>query len=221
MSETKERARTVVKEVPNAVLYSDGTILLKNVRASHPHLFEPQPNKNDKGEITGHSYSVVALMPKATHDEAKKLCVKAINDLLREHNKGEKIPANRKFVKDGDPTDDDDVGKPENEGCWIVNTREAKAPILLGKGRDPATGRRKRLAPRDKDLIYGGCYVHVLIRPWFQNNAYGKRVNAGVSAVQFLRDGEPFGTGRITDDDVDDTFEGDDEEAEEDDVDDL
>jgi len=46
----------------------------------------------------------------------------------------------------------------------------------------------------------------VLVRPWFQDNKFGKRINAGLSAVQFLRDDTAFGEGRITEDQIDDTF---------------
>ena len=57
-------------------------------------------------------------------------------------------------------------------------------------------------------MIYAGCWVNILIRPWWQNSAkWGKRVNAGLTAVQFVRDDEPFGQGRITSEDVDETFD--------------
>lgn len=209
MSEVKER-RTVLEEVPNARLYSDGTILLKMVRLSYPHLFKPQENTDDNGNVTT-SYSVTGLMPKKTHDEAKKLVVKEINRILKENNKGEKLPANRKFFKDGDPKDEDDVSNPESAGMWIVTARDRKKrPILLSNVKDPETGKAKRLkpgVPEDEDLLYGGCWVDILIRLWWQSNKYGKRVNAGVVAVQFRKHDEAFGGGRITDAELDDIFD--------------
>jgi hypothetical protein len=221
MSETKEK-RTIVETVPNAVRYSDGTILLKNVRLSYPWLFQPQANKAKDGTVT-YSYSVTGLMPKATHDEAKKMCVRVINSLLKEHNKGEKIPSDKKFCRDGDPKDEDDAGKPENAGMWVVATREQKKPTLLDKYKDPKTGKARRLTDKDKDMLYGGCWGNILIRPWYQDNEYGKRVNAGISVVQFVKDDAPFGSGRITDDDIDDTFEaeGSEASADDEDIDDL
>jgi hypothetical protein len=60
----------------------------------------------------------------------------------------------------------------------------------------------------DDDVIYAGCWVHILIRPWWQDSAeWGKRVNAGLTAIQFCRDDEPFGESRITPEDVDNTFD--------------
>lgn len=228
MSQTAEKPAEVVEEVPNAVRYSDGTIMLKNVRASYPHVLKAQPTKDKDGNITGYSYSIKALLPKETHEEAKKLLVREINKLLKESNKGEKLPADKKFLRDGDPKDEDDVGKPEEAGCWTVSARESKRPIVIDSRKDPKTGRPRRLDPtddRDNERIYGGCYVNVMIRPWFQNNTNGKRVNAGLSVVQFKKDGEPFGTGRISDDTVDSRFasevEDEDGEADDDSYDDL
>lgn len=219
MSETKTK-RTIVETVPNAVRYSDGTILLKGVRLSYPWLFKAQANKRDDGTIT-HSYSVTALMPKATHEAAKQMCVRAVNGLLKEHNKGQKIPSDKKFIRDGDPKDEDDAGKPENAGMWVVATRETKKPILRDRKKDPETGKARRLTDADSELIYGGCWGNVLIRPWYQDNKYGKRVNAGLSAVQFLKDDEPFGSGRISQDDVDETFDADEGEDADADIEDL
>jgi hypothetical protein len=221
MSETKER-RTVVETVPNAVRYSDGTILLKMVRASYPHLLVPQENENDDGKITK-TYSIKALLPKTTHDEAKKMLVRVVNQILKENNKGQKIPADKKFIRDGDPKDEEDVGKPDEEGCWVVSARETKRPIVISNKKDPKTGKARRLDPEDQDdidMIYGGCWVNVLIRPWWQSNKYGKRVNAGLSVVQFKKNDEPFGTGRIRDEDVDDMLEDELEDADTDEADD-
>jgi len=40
---------------------------------------------------------------------------------------------------------------------------------------------------------YAGCYVNMSIRLWAQDNQFGKRVNAQLRAVQFVKDGEAFG----------------------------
>ncbi len=32
-----------------------------------------------------------------------------------------------------------------------------------------------------------------MIRLWYQDNHYGKRINASLRNVQFVKDGEPFG----------------------------
>lgn len=218
-----EQKNEVVETVENASRYSDGLILLKNVRASYPHVLKPAKFKGSDPDAPG-SYSIKVLLPKATHEEARKLLQRAITRILKESNKGEAIGRDRRFLQDGDPSEGD-IGNPEERGCWVVSARESKRPIVIDNRKDPRTGKPRRLDPnddRDVERIYGGCFVNVMIRPWFQNNAYGKRVNAGLSVVQFVRDGEPFGTGRISDDVVDSRFEVEDEgEVDDSDYDDL
>jgi hypothetical protein len=60
----------------------------------------------------------------------------------------------------------------------------------------------KRVPVVDRDLTplmeengkpYAGCYVNMSIRLWAQDNQFGKRVNAQLRAVQFVKDGEAFG----------------------------
>ena len=199
----EEKTRTIVKRVENAILYSDGSIRLDNCRASHPHLVTPQLQTNDDGKETS-SYTLQLLMPKKTHKAAKNLCVEVLKGILTD-NKLKDVPADKKFIKDGDT-----LAKEELEGQWVVGTREGKnPPSLRGAKRDPKTGKPMRIDPaKDGGVFYGGCYVSALVRPWFSVHPKGgKRVSCGLLAVQFLRDGEPFGTGRIKEDDIDDSFE--------------
>jgi hypothetical protein len=178
--------RTVVKKVTNAVLYSDNCIRIDNVILSYPHLDKPFGREGGPAK-----YGFVALAPKETHQAVKELCVEVINKLLTE-NKAGKIGSDRKFIRDGD-----DTGKEENEGMWVVSAREDNRPTCRDENGEKLT----ELEVREK--FYGGCKVHVLIRPWFQNHKeHGKRVNAGAVSVVFVEDGEPFGEGRVSDDDI-------------------
>ena len=43
--------------------------------------------------------------------------------------------------------------------------------------------------------LYGGCYVNAAIRPWAQDNQFGRAIRCELIAVQFFADGEPFGEG--------------------------
>ena len=189
MSETKTR-REPVKSVENATLYSDGTILLKNVRASYPHIFKPSAFEG--GEP---SYSIKALLPKASHAKAKKLLDESIAKLLTD-NKAKPIAADKLFVRDGDAT-----GKSEEADSWTVSAREKKRPVVRDRQKNPVDS-------ADGDgMFYGGCWVNVLIRPWLQDNKFGRRCNANFLAIQFVKDDAPFGEGRIGEDVVDDTFD--------------
>lgn len=195
MSKTQ---RTVVKKVENAVLYSDGTIRIDNVRASYPHLAEPYSKDGEKGK-----YGIVAIMPKETHRAAAKLIKGAIDEMMAANKT--KVATDKLYWKDGDNTDKD-----EYQGTWIVSSSESRAPSVRSRNGG------KLDKSQIEEMFYGGCWVNVLIRPWYQDGqktgkGYGKRINAGLVAVQFVRDDESFGDGRIDDEGVWD--ENDDDDA--------
>lgn len=194
--------RTVVKKVSNAVLYSDGTIRIDNVRFSYPHLDEPYAGKDDEGKAGKAKYGVVGMLPKKTHTAAKDLIKHAINELLKENDA--KVSTDKWFLRDGDNAE-----QAEYEGHFIVSARESKRPTCRDK-------KGNTLEIEDiPDVFYGGCWGNMFIRPWYQDGkkvgaGYGKRINAGLIAVQFVRDDEPFGEGRINDDGVFDEVESED-----------
>lgn len=192
---------TIVKKVENGVLYSDGLIKIENVRLSHPHLDKPYKGKEDKADAVA-KYSVTAMLPKNTHKAVKDLLVEVIKKMEVEAKV--KWASDKKFIRNGD-----DTAKSEYEGHWIISAREERPPIL----RD----QQKRNVERTEaaSVFYGGCYGTIIIRPWAQNNSWGKRVNAGLSVVQKVKDGPAFGEGRISDDDADDLLD----EVEDDDAD--
>lgn len=201
MAQTQAQAaepRTVVKDAGNAVLYSDGTILVKNVRASYPHLFKPYKGKEGDGK-----YGIVGLMPKTPeYFPAKDLIRFHIRDMIHAQ-KLKDIPAANKFLRNGD-----DAAREEYENMFTINASETRRPQVRDNRRDPLTKKPAVLKPgQDDDRIYAGCWVNILIRPWWMNNDYGKKVNAGLVAVQFVKDDEAFGQGRISEEEIDDTFD--------------
>lgn len=200
--------RTVVKKVTNAVLYSDGTIRIDNVRLSYPHLDVPFAGKDGDDEDGKDpkkkkaKYGVTAMLPKKSHAAAIKLVERAIDDLLKENDA--KVAKNKLFLRDGD--DEEAV---EYDDHFIVSARESKRPTCRDR-------RGNTLEVEDiEGTFYGGCWGNIFIRPWYQDGVkvgkgYGKRVNAGLIACQFVRDDEPFGEGRINDDGVFDEVDNDD-----------
>lgn len=211
-----DEPRTLVKEVPFAKLYSDGTIFFEGLRCSYPHVLTKYKGDDDDAKA---KHSIVLLLPKKkSYRPAREMVIDRINELMKE-NRVKNLKADNKFLRDGDLS-----AKEENEGNWTVNASESKKVIARDNKRDPKTGKPRMLKVGvDDDRIYGGCFVNALIRPWFMNNKYGKKVNAGLVAVQFAKDGEPFGQNRISEDEVDeemDNYAEDDEDADDDDDDD-
>lgn len=94
------------------------------------------------------------------------------------------IAANgRMAVKDGDTKAEYD-GYPGN---FFVNARSQVRPLVIDRDRSPLTAADGR--------IYSGCYVVGEVELWAQDNSYGKRINATLKGIQFLRDGDAFGAG--------------------------
>lgn len=201
-------AREVKKRVKNAILYTDGSIRISGVRFSYPHLKKPYKGDGDQGEA---KFGVVGLMPKKTHRAAKDLIKERIEELLKE-NKVKALPSDKKFLRDGDQS-----GKDEHADMYTVSARESRRPPLRNRANEV-------VEPEDADEVFQpGYWGDILIRPWFQNNKYGKRVNAGLSSIQMVKKDEVFGEGRISDEDLDDTFEdyGEDDDSVDDDDDDT
>lgn len=159
----------------NVTFREDGCILVKNVRLSYPHLFQ----KWGKNEGDKKKYSATFLMDKKTHAADIKALGSHIAALMTEYFKG-RIPSDKLFMKDGGGEN----GKPETEGYFILKASEDRAPDVIN--------RDKSRINEDDDIVYAGCYVNVLLRPWKQQNNFGKRVNANLLAVQFVKDGERF-----------------------------
>jgi hypothetical protein len=188
-----------------------GEVILRNVRLSYPHLFEPQERLSDDGE-TRLVYSAAFLIPKEGDEFKNALAVrKAMKALMVEkygpdETKHPRIPAERKCLRDGDEKDGE-----EYHGHWYVNANSStKRPPTIITNRKGKDGKWIEAEPGGKGAPYGGCYVNAIITIWLQDHKkYGKRLNASIESVQFRRDGEPFGAGRVdpnsrfSDDDVD------------------
>jgi hypothetical protein len=197
-----DNARTIVRTVPHAILYSDETIFVKDVRLSFPHLRKPfKP---------GGKLSATFLMPKERdYRQAEQLLRDEIQRVVtqqlgRPGNPKPEIPDANKFLRDGDLLKD----KPEYRSNWTINASESTPPFLRGLGRDPVTGGAEVIPEESVNRVfYPGCWVNTLIKPWFQDHPEGgKKVNANLIAVQFVRDDDSFGTGRISADEVDATL---------------
>ena len=81
----------------------------------------------------------------------------------------------------------------ENMVYLTASMNEDRPPVMVrldGKECDNAnTLERTALARK----LYGGCYVNAVVSPWIQDNQYGRAVRCNLVAVQFNKDGTPFG----------------------------
>lgn len=71
-------------------------------------------------------------------------------------------------------------------GMWSLATHNKNRP-LIGNASGGVVVEGESQAP------YSGCYVQGKITLWTQDNEFGKRINASLRSVQFLRAGTAFG----------------------------
>ena len=175
---------------------SDPTeVLLKGVRLSYTHVYQPQEQENDDGSKR-YTYSTVCIIPK--DDEDQIFAVEDAIDAAKAAKWGDKknwpkLKADRICLKDGDEEDKD-----EYLDAMIIrgSAPESSPPQVIKNVRDE-DGNWEASRPGGPRSIYSGCYANVLLRLWAQDNKYGKRVNASLEVVQFAKKGEAFGRGPV------------------------
>jgi len=160
---------------------NENTIVFKNVRLSYPHLFTPHAFEGAEPK-----YQTTVLLDKDKDAEqiarVKKLIASKLTEL-----KVKKLPDDKICLKDGaEKPDVDGYG----EGVMFISAKSKKRIPVVGKDSStPIT--------EEDNIIYGGCYCDVSMDIWAQNNKFGKRINAGLRAVRFRKDGEPFGSAPV------------------------
>ena len=175
-------------------------IMLQNVRLAFPNLFKPT-TVNGEGEP---AYSASLILP-PDHPQIEEL--RKAQEAVGKDKWADKWPGIKKEIttKDRFALHDGDAKSQYDgfPGNFFVATRSKQSarPTVIDRNKTPLTEADGR--------PYAGCYVNCSIELWAQDNAYGKRINAQLRGVQFLRDGDSFGAGApASADEFDDVAEG-------------
>jgi len=171
---------------------------LENVRLAFPTLFEAKTVNGEGKPAFSASFLLapddpqVATIEAAIEAVAKEKWGAKADVVLKQMRAQDKV-----CLHDGDLKANYD-GFP---GSLYVSARTAVRPLVIDKDKSP-------LAEQD-GKPYAGCYVNASIELWPQDNNYGKRINASLRGVQFLRDGDAFAGGAPADEsEFDDISEG-------------
>lgn len=183
-------------------------IMLRNVRLSYEHIFTPSAMEDNQEP----KFSAVFILPKDHPD------LPALRRALYEAGK-EKYPSAftgkewpRGYtcaMKDADK-DEDTSGtilsekNPEYAGCYIVkaSSSKTKRPVVID--------RKKSAVTEEDGIIYSGCYVNASISAeGYEFGKVKKGVTCYLNGVQFVADGERFGSDAL--DDFDDLDGGEDD----------
>lgn len=190
-------------------------IQLKNVRLAFANAIFRAKAVND-GEP---SFSALFIIDPAEQPKLVKQIRKALDDVAEEKwgARASKIMTALKkqdklCLHDGDTKEEYDGF----EDMLYISARAKVAPLIIDRDRSPLSERSGR--------PYSGCYVNGIVDIWPQDSSeFGKRINAGLKGIQFVRDGDPFGGGKAAGaDDFDDLGLDDDaDDLDDDDADDL
>lgn len=164
-------------------------VTLKNVRLTFPVLWEPK-QVNGQGDP---KFSAAFLFP-PDHPQVQELTAAIIEAATAKW--GEKametlgaLKAGDKLcVHDGDSKSDYDG----YAGMKFINASNKIRPLVVGGGADG-----KGLLAASDGKPYSGCYVNAIVEIWAQANQFGKRVNASLLGVQFVKDGPRLAGGSV------------------------
>lgn len=181
----------------------EGVVVLKNVRLSFPHLFEPTASIENGPK----KFRAAFLMdPETESGQANIKKVKAAMDkaalgVWKTKEKADKIRAKLDSDRSGLRDGDDCTNK---EGDVYAGYEGMK---VLGA----TNGRKPKVLRRDKSVIdstesaeiYAGCYVNAVVSVWATNSEKhgGNGIFATLEIVQYAKAGEPFGAAELDEDD--------------------
>lgn len=171
-------------------------IRLNDVRLSfaqlwHPYAPPPKPNQQPSKPafqchfILPQDHSQLDEMKSALAQVAKNQWGENSDNVLRQL-----IADARVCMRNGNSKTDAEGNVLDGYAdSYFVSTRSYVRPTVVNVDRSPLT--------ENDGKPYSGCYVNGIFRIWPQQNNFGKRINAQLMGVQYVRDGESFGGGRV------------------------
>ena len=165
-------------------------IRIINARLAFPSLFEATSFNGEGDPAFSATFLIAKDDPQA---ETIRAAIKQIavdkwgakaNDIL-----ADLVRADRVALHDGDY-------KSRYDGYqdhYYINASNKVRPKVVDQKTNPLN--------QADGKPYSGCYVNASIELWVQDNKYGKRINASLRGVQFVKDGEPFSGGGVASDD--------------------
>lgn len=164
----------------------DTVVMLSNVRLAFPTLFTAEQVQG-KGKpafsatfLLAPDHPSIAVLKEAIKSVAIAKWGDGAADILKQL-----VAADRVCLHNGDAKANFDGFA----GNKFVSSRTYSRPLVINADRSA-------LAETD-GKPYSGCYVNGQVAIWAQQNQHGKRINAQLSGVQFVKDGESFGGGRV------------------------
>lgn len=161
-------------------------ITIQNVRLAFPVLFVPRATTGDDGKPGKPKYSANFIIPPdhPQMDELRKLIMTVATEQWKEE-----APTIMKALRLQDRICLHDGATKAKyagfDGNLFISANSDVAPSVFNRDRTVLTA--------DSGKPYAGCFVDVSLDVFAQDHKkWGKRVNAGLRGVRFLRDGDAF-----------------------------
>lgn len=161
-------------------------VRIENVRLTFPVLFDAK-QVNGQGDP---KFSAAFLIPKdhpqmgdikaAIKTAAGEKWATKADEVLKALFAGDRLA-----LHDGDAKSDYDG----YAGNYFVNASNKIRPLVVDGNRAPLQAADGK--------PYSGCYVTAILEFWAQDNQFGKRVNASLLGVQFVKDGDRLAGGGV------------------------
>jgi hypothetical protein len=163
-------------------------VTLLRVRLSFPNLFEAKAGDAGATPRYGAQF-LIDGKDKANLDKVNAAIDAAIKEKWpkRANRKGLKV-----CLKDAGEKADKYDGY--EDGNWFLSANRS-----VKQGRPLVVDRKKTPVTEQDGVVYGGCYVNAGVSIYAMTHPTGgDQVNASLEAVQFVSDGEPFGSAKPT-----------------------
>lgn len=185
----------------NATANRNVSVLLTEVRLSYAYLASPYVGKGEGGKPGKASYTAHGIFKpesaahKALRDAIMKVAAlgwgaQAESTILQLKGQDKLCLHDGNITKGGQG--------PYKDMLFVSASNERKPRILVTRN-----GVNVEIGPDDPMFPYSGCWANLLLDIWPQSpdgkpSQWGKRINATLTGVQFLRHDEAFsGGGRI------------------------
>lgn len=173
-------------------------IKLKNVRLSFPSLFEAKSFTGSDGKPTPPKYQAVFILDKKQHASVIEQIEKQTDKVAKDFFEGKLPKLKSRPIRDGEEKEDKDG---YGSDIVFISASSKNRPQVVD--RNPSIP----LVAAD-NRPYAGCYVNAVISLWAYNHKLGgKGVSTNLLAVQFYKDGEPFGE-KVDAEEAFDSYEG-------------
>lgn len=180
-------------------------ILVSKARLSFPHLTEPQRQVIETTGKERVSYNCELLMLQ-DHPAFVKFMQVYANMALekwKEHAQAtmNMIQNERKLRCFG--RGEEKVNKKTFQpyegyaGMVYITTGRDTPPQIIQADGTPIDPNNTMAYQQLTRKMYGGCWVNAAIKPWLQENKYGRGVRCDLVAIQFAADDKAFGEGAV------------------------